>query len=137
MNTTAVTERNFAAEVLNSDRPVLVEFWSGWRLMGAVLNGLAQRLVRRVKIVSVDLQKNPALNASYGINSLPSLLYFVNGNVRGKVIAPASKEVVMATLVETPTEHDEPAHAVISNPPLLRPDSLGLLPWRPDFRLPN
>jgi thioredoxin 1 len=97
-----INESEFEAEVLRSERPVLVSFWAAWsqscRVMGPVLDQVAGECNGMVKVVKVNVDDNPDLGMWYGIQSIPTLLCFINGNVGSKIVGTASKEAILAKL---------------------------------------
>jgi len=97
-----ISEGNFQAEVLECKQPVLVEFWAPWsrpcQILGSVLNEIATICGERVKIVKVNADDNPDLSLWYDVQSIPTLLYFVDGSIRAKVVGTASKEAILAKL---------------------------------------
>ncbi len=82
---TAITDASFDSEVLQSDEPVLVDYWaetcSPCKAIGTVLEELAPEYQGRVKIVKVDIASNPNSAARYGVRALPTLMVFKNGAV--------------------------------------------------------
>jgi len=82
---TAITDASFDSEVLQSDVPVLVDYWadtcSPCKAISAVLDEMAPDYAGRVKIVSVDIAENPNSAARYGVRTLPTLMVFKNGSV--------------------------------------------------------
>jgi thioredoxin 1 len=80
-----VTEGSFEREVLKSEVPVLVDFWAVWcgpcRMIAPILEKFSKEFEGRVKIVKVDVDHNPGLSKTYGINGIPTLLVFHKGEV--------------------------------------------------------
>lgn len=78
-----VSDGNFAAEVLQSDRPVLVDFWAEWcppcKAMDPILDDLATELAAKVKIVKLDVDANPSTVVKYNVRAMPTLIVFKDG----------------------------------------------------------
>ena len=100
--TIEINEANFEREVLQSDQPVLVDFWAEWcgpcKMIAPVLEAIATDQAGRVKIVKVDVDSNPALAARFGIQSIPTLLYFEADELREKTIGAISKKAILSML---------------------------------------
>ena len=100
--TIEINETNFDSEVLQSNQPVLVDFWAEWcgpcKMIAPVLNEIATEQAGRVKVAKVDVDANPALAARFGIQSIPTLLYFAGGEVRDKTIGAVSKRTILSKL---------------------------------------
>ena len=81
------TDDNFAKEVLQADKPVLVDFWAPWcgpcKSIGPIVEKLAQELAGSVKIGKLNVDDNPATAQEYGVMSIPTLLLFKGGKVVG------------------------------------------------------
>jgi thioredoxin 1 len=96
-------EKTFRAEVLNSEVPVLVDFYADWcgpcRALGPVLEELAQE-TPNAKIVKVNVDDNPRLAGQYGVSSIPNLLVFKDGRIVDQQIGLASKQQLKSLLVE-------------------------------------
>ncbi len=101
-----VGEANFTLEVLKSKQPVLVAFWAPWsrpcQILGSALAEVAGACAGRVKVVKVNADDNPDLSLLYEIQSIPTLLYFVDGSLRAKVVGTASKEAILAKVLPLP-----------------------------------
>jgi thioredoxin 1 len=97
-----VGEAGFRADVLKSKLPVLVEFWAPWskpcQILGAVLDEIVNLCAESVRIVRVNADDNPDLSMSYEIESIPTLLYFVDGALRTRVVGTVSKEAILSKL---------------------------------------
>ena len=100
--TIEINETNFESEVLNSNQPVLVDFWAEWcgpcKMLAPVLDEIAGEQTGYVKIAKVNVDNNPALAARFGIQSIPTLLYFEAGELRDKTIGAISKRAIISKL---------------------------------------
>src|SRR5262252_2885977 len=94
-NIVTLTADNFATEVLQSAQPFLVDFWAEWcgpcKMLGPILDELAQEYSGRVKIGKVNIDEHQALAAQYGIRSIPTLLLFHQGQVAEQLVGLRSK----------------------------------------------
>jgi len=102
-----VTEATFDSEVLKSPIPVMVDFWAEWcgpcKMIGPIIEELADSYAGKVKIVKVDIDNNPGLSMKYSIRSIPTILFFKNGNVVSQVVGAhkrAEYERHLNTVVE-------------------------------------
>lgn len=100
--TIEINEANFESEVLQSNQPVLVDFWAEWcgpcKMLAPALDEIATEQAGRVKVAKVNVDTNPELAARYGIQSIPTLLYFAGGEVRDKTIGAVGKKVIVSKL---------------------------------------
>ena len=99
---------NFDSEVLNSKQPVLVAFLTSWSRPCAVilpvLDEIASECAGKLRVVRVNADTNLDLSLWYDVQSIPTLLYFVAGNVRAKIVGTATKEAILSKLELTPKE---------------------------------
>jgi thioredoxin 1 len=97
-----INEANFETEVLKSSQPVLVEFATAWSLPSTMLDGtlgeIAAEFFDCLKVAYVKLDRNPNLGLWYGIRCIPTMLYFVDGEVSIGIFGTASKEAILSQL---------------------------------------
>ena len=84
-----VTDTTFQQEVLEADLPVMVDFWAPWcapcRVMGQTLEQVAPEIGNQVKIVKINVDENPGTASRFGIQSIPTLLFFRGGEAQGMI----------------------------------------------------
>jgi thioredoxin 1 len=97
-----VGEGSFEAEVLKSKQPVLVEFWAPWsrpcQVIESVLDDVVTACGGELKLAKVNADDNPDLSLWYDVQSIPTLICFVDGQARAKVVGTASKAALLARL---------------------------------------
>ena len=95
-NITTLTDENFDAEVLDADEPVLVDFWATWcgpcRQIAPIIEDLADEFEGRAKIGKVDVDENPQVAQQFGIRSIPTLLFFKDGEVQEQLVGASGKK---------------------------------------------
>lgn len=104
-----LTDANFQAEVINSDVPVLVDFWAAWcgpcRIIAPVIEELAGEFAGRAKVAKMDVDHNPQIPMAFGIRSIPTLLFFKDGQVVDQLVGTAPKKVLAERLENLATQH--------------------------------
>jgi len=99
---TEINEREFESEVRKANQVVLMAFLAPWsrscQALRNVLNEVASMYSGEVKIDLVNIDDNLRLSMSYGIESVPTLLYFAGGRLRGRAVGTVSKEAILAQL---------------------------------------
>ena len=90
-----VTEDTFADEVLNSDGPVLVDYWAEWcgpcKMIAPIFDEIAEEFDGRVKIVKMDVESNQNTPMKYGVRGIPTLMIFNGGDVQATKVGAVNK----------------------------------------------
>ncbi len=96
------TDANFEEMVLNSDKPVVVDFWAEWcgpcRMVGPVIEELSNDYSDKAVVGKVNVDNNPAISAKYGIRNIPTVLFFKNGEIVDKQVGAAPKSAYAGKL---------------------------------------
>ena len=97
-----LTDDTFETEVINSDGPVLVDYWADWcgpcKMIAPILDEIADEYAERVKIAKLNIDENPATPPKYGIRGIPTLMLFKGGNVEATKVGAVSKSQLTAFL---------------------------------------
>ena len=99
-NTVEFTDANFDAEVLQSQQPVLVDYWAEWcgpcKMIAPILDEIAKDYAGKLKVAKVNIDDNQATPAKFGIRGIPTLMIFKNGNVEATKVGALSKSQLAA-----------------------------------------
>jgi len=97
-----LNDSNFEAEVLQSDKPCLVDFWAPWcgpcKAIGPVISELAEQFDGKVKVVKVNVDESPETPGKYGIRAIPTLIMFQGGKVIEQVTGAVGKTQLIAMI---------------------------------------
>jgi thioredoxin 1 len=95
MATTSVSDSDFDAQVLKSDKPVLVDFWAEWcgpcKMIGPSLEEISEELGEQVQIVKLNIDDHPETPAKYGVRGIPTMILFKNGEIADTKVGAAPK----------------------------------------------
>ena len=90
-----VTKENFRQQVLEADKPVLVDFWAPWcvycRRIAPAFDKIAEQQEDKLIFAKINIDDVPDIAEKYGIDTIPTLLIFKNGKAEGQIVAPDSK----------------------------------------------
>lgn len=96
------TDDNFETEVINSDQPVLIDFWAVWcgpcRMIAPIVEELSNEYEGKIKIGKLDVDENQQTSIKYGVRSIPTLLIFKSGKVVDTIIGAVPKNMIVQKL---------------------------------------
>jgi thioredoxin 1 len=98
MATKAVTDLSFKADVIDSDKPVLVDFWAEWcgpcKMIGPALEEISEELADKVTIAKINIDENPEAPGQYGVRGIPTMILFKNGEAAATKVGAAPKSAL-------------------------------------------
>ena len=99
-----VSDDSFEQEVLQSEKPVLIDYWAEWcgpcKMIAPVLDEVAGEYADRIRVAKLNIDENPATPPKYGIRGIPTLMLFKNGEVEATKVGAVSKAQLTAFLDE-------------------------------------
>jgi thioredoxin 1 len=97
-----VNDKSFSLEVLNSDLPVLVDFWATWcgpcHSISPIVEELAKEFVGRVKVTKLNVDENPSIPSQYGVRGIPTLILFKGGKILDQIVGAVPKARLKAMI---------------------------------------
>jgi thioredoxin 1 len=103
-NTVTVTDKSFAADVLNSEKLVLVDFWAAWcgpcRMVAPVLEEIAAEHPETITIAKLDIDENPATARDYQVMSIPTMILFKGGEPVRQIVGAKPKAALLQDLAD-------------------------------------
>lgn len=101
-NVREVNDASFENDVLNSDRPVLVDFWAAWcapcRMLAPTVEAVADKYAATASVVKLNVDDNPSVSQRYGIKGIPTLILFKNGREEERVVGATSEGAISRML---------------------------------------
>jgi thioredoxin 1 len=95
---TDVSDSSFEKDVLQSDKPVLVDFWAAWcapcRMLAPTVEAVAEKYAASARVVKLNVDDNPSISQRYGIKGIPTLILFNAGKEEERVVGATSKEAI-------------------------------------------
>ena len=101
-NTVQITDADFESSVLKSDKPVLIDFWADWcgpcHMVAPVVEEIAAENGGKLVVGKVDVDSNPEITRRYGVLSIPSLLLFVDGVEKARIVGARGKAAILSEI---------------------------------------
>src|ERR1044072_10032197 len=99
---TEVSDSSFETDVLNADRPVLVDFWPAWcapgRMLAPTVEAVAEKYATNARVVKLNVDFNPSVSQRYGIKGIPTLILFKGGKEEERVVGATSEQAISRML---------------------------------------
>jgi thioredoxin 1 len=96
------TDATFKKDVLESDVPVMVDFWAAWcgpcRMVGPIIERISEKMAGKVKVFKLNVDENPATASQYGITGIPTVIIFRNGKIDREFVGVQTEQVYLNAL---------------------------------------
>ena len=100
MSILAINDKSFESEVVNSELPVLIDFWAEWcgpcKEISPILDEINNEMHKKIKIVKVNIDDNPNIPNQYGVQSIPTLIIFKKGEIVGTKVGSCLKSELIS-----------------------------------------
>ena len=100
MSVLTINEKSFESEVVNSELPVLIDFWAEWcspcKEIAPILDEINNEMDDKIKIVKINIDKNPNIPNKYGVQSIPTLIIFKKGEIVGTKVGSCLKSELIS-----------------------------------------
>lgn len=104
MATVKITDESFEADVLRSDKPVLVDFWAEWcgpcKQIAPALEQIAEQLSGQVTVAKLNIEESPSVPSRYGVKGIPTLMLFKDGHMASMKVGAMPKAKILEWLTE-------------------------------------
>ena len=104
MGTKSITDENFEAEVLKSDKPTLVDFWAEWcgpcKQIGPILEEISDEMREQIIVAKHNIDEHPNQPTKYGVRSIPTMLLFKNGELKATKVGATTKSNIVSWIKE-------------------------------------
>jgi len=104
MTTVNVTDENFDAEVLNSDKPILVDFWAEWcgpcKQIGPTLEEISDEMANEIIVAKHNIDNEPNTPTKYGVRGIPTMLLFKSGELKATKVGATTKSNIVSWIKE-------------------------------------
>jgi len=106
-----ISEENFQKEVLEEEKPVIVDFWANWcvpcQMMTPILEKISKEFGEKIKVVKINIDEAPSIASRYQIHAIPTLLFFKKGILIDEIVGVTSYEVLKEKIEKISKKHEK------------------------------